>query len=196
MALDGLLQAMAADGDVEARQLIDEARARADSIRAAADARAERRCAEALASRDASLQSEFDALRAGAVREAREQVLRAREEFLEQVFTAVSHALPGVLDDASSAGALEALCREAIACFPGVAVRIRCRPGLAAALLAGPDSSGTTEVVADEGVPEGVIVESADGAARVDNTLGARMARRRPLLSIALVRAAAAGSAA
>ena len=44
-------------------------------------------------------------------------------------------------------------------------------------------------MVADNTVPEGVVVEALDGSSRVDNTLVARLRRLRPRLSIVLLKA-------
>jgi len=187
MALDVLLEAIALDGDVEARQLVDAARAQADEMRRAADARAERRCTEALASRDAAIRIELDVRRARTLRDARAEVLSSRAQFLDRIFAAVEQALPGVLDDPSLAESVERLCREALDCFPDGEVRIRCRPGLADEVRR--HSSGQVDVVADNTVPEGVVVEALDGSSRVDNTLLARLRRLRPRLSIVLLKA-------
>ena len=48
------------------------------------------------------------------------------------------------------------------------------------------ESVPEASVVVDDGVPEGVIVESIDGSCRIDNTLEGRLRRRRPGLSIAI----------
>ena len=190
MAVEVLLQAIASEGDAEARKLVDAARAQADEVRAAADARARRQCEEALVSRTAGIRVEFDTRRAGAVREARVRVLMARDQFLGRIFAAVEQALPGVLDAPSSAEVLHRLYREAMACFPDAAVRVRCRHGLATVLRSDGDSSGRIEVAADDAIPEGMVLESLDGSLRVDNTLVARLRRLRPALSIVLIDAA------
>lgn len=191
MALDVLLQAIAEDGDAEARQILDAARAEADAIRAAADVRAAQRTTDACAAREAELRAELEAQGARTRNEARVQVLLARVRFLDRVFAETEARLPGILEG-SAPEALVSLCQEALEFFAPGAARIRCRGALSRKLTGG--ALGDVAVVADDTVPEGVIVESIDGSSRVDNTLGARLRRRRPELSIALL-SAVAGSA-
>lgn len=187
MALDVLLKAIAEDGEGEARRVVDAARAEADAVRADADARAERRCAAALALREASLRAELEARRARALNESRVQVLFARARLMDRIFEAAEAELPGLLARSGSGPALERLCREALEYFPRGGARVRCRSELAAQ-LSGRSTAGT-QVVADDTVPEGVMVESLDGSSRVDNTLQASLRRRRPALSIVILAA-------
>ena len=185
MALDVLLQAIAEDGEAEAQRILDAASTDAAAIRAAADARADQRCAEAIAARAAELRAELETRLARTRHEARVEVLLARQRFMDRIFDEAEQRLPGILDSAPS-GALLGLSREALAFFPPGSARIRCRAALARQLGEAP---GGVPVMADEGVAEGIIAESVDGAARVDNTLRARLRRRRPELSIAILAA-------
>ena len=187
MALDALLQVITEDGDAEARTVVEAAQAEATAIRAAADARAEARSAEAHATRDAELRLALETKRSQALTRARAQVLDARAKFLDRIFNAAELELPGVLEE--SADALVCLCREALEYFPPGSARIRARAGLAQRLSG--VASGGAAIVIDEAVPEGVIVESVDGASRVDNTLVARLHRRRADLAIVLLAAMA-----
>lgn len=186
MALDVLLQAIAEDGDAEARQVLAAAGAQAATIRAAADARAERRCAEACAAREAELRTELETRRARTRNETRIQVLLARARFIDRIFGEAEARLPGILERPVSSDALVNLCREALETFPPGRARIRCRAELARRLG---ESLGSIAVVTDESVAEGVIAETIDGSARVDNTLAAMLRRRRPELSIAILEA-------
>lgn len=187
MALDVLLQAIAEDGEAEARRILDAANTDAAAIRTAADARAAQRCAEAGALREAELRAELETRRARTRNDARVQVLLARERFMDGIFDEAEKRLPGILEQSASPGALPGLCREALEFFPPGSARIRCRAGLARQLA---EALGGIPVVADESVAEGVIAESIDGTARIDNTLRARLRRRRPELSIAILTAA------
>lgn len=183
MPLDSLLQAIAADAASEARQIVDAAHAEATALRAAADARVERRIAETCAAREDELRGALDTRRARARTEARVRVLEARARFLDRIFGEAETALPGSLERSGSQETLATLCREALDFFPAGGARIRCRAALAR-LVAGlvPEAS----VLVDDGVPEGVMVESNDGSCRIDNTLVGRLRRRRPELSIAI----------
>ena len=186
MALDVLLQAIAEHGAAEARQILDEARAEAAATRAAADARAERRVDEACATREAELRLEFDAMRERAERKARVEVLFRRARYLDAIFAAAERELVNVFDRPGSLPLLERLSAEGLGYFATGTARVRCRSGLAAQLSA---RLSPVQVVADDAVPEGVIVESLDGLSRVDNTLAARLHRQRRALSITLLAA-------
>lgn len=183
MALDVLLHAIAQNGESEARQIIEDARAEATAIRAAADARVQRRIADSGATREAELRAALDARRARARHEARVHVLRVRSQFMDRIFHAADAALPGILDQAAAHETLTTLCREALDFFPLGGARIRCRGTLARTIA---EVLPRAAIVVDDGVPEGVIVESNDGRARIDNTLAARLQRLRPALSIAI----------
>ena len=192
MALDALLQVITEDGDAEAQRVVEAAQAEANAIRAAADARAEARSADAYATRDAVLRLVLEAKRSLALTRSRAQVLNARAGFVDRIFAAAESELPGVLEKSASADALVGLCLEALEYFPPGGARVRVRAGLAQPLSG--VALGGAAIVIDETVPEGVIVESADGSSRVDNTLVARLRRRHVDLAIALL-AATAGDA-
>jgi vacuolar-type H+-ATPase subunit E/Vma4 len=191
MALDALLQVITEDADAEAQRVLDSARAEAEAIRAAADVRDEQRLTEASAARETELRQELEAKRSRALTGTRMWVLKSRAKFVDRIFAAAEAELPGVLERSASPDALVRLCREALDYFPPGHARIRTRAGLARRLSGVP--LGVAEVVTDDTVPEGVIVESPDGRSRVDNTLVARLQRRRTALAIALLAAAPEG---
>ena len=179
-----LLEAITRDGETEAQRAVEAARAEATAIRLAADARSAQECENAVATAERELQAVLDARRAGARADARARELQARSRFLERVFAEVEATLPGYLDQTRAGDELERLVTEACAYFPDEPVRIRCRSGLAARLNA---SRHDVEIVPDESVPEGVIVESVDRRARIDNTLVARLRRQRRALAVDLL---------
>lgn len=192
MAVDVLLQAIAEHGAAEAGQILDQAREEAAAVRAAADARAAQRCDEACAAREAELRTEFDAARDRARRKARVEVLFRRARYFDAIFEAAERELVNVLDRPGSLPLLERLSSEGLGYFAPGTAQLRCRRGLAAQLTTRPPP---VPVVADDSVPEGVIVESLDGLSRVDNTLRARLKRQRRALSITLLAAAREGGA-
>lgn len=180
MALDVLLDAIAAEGEAEAARILDTARATAAEIRAEADAAAERVLAAATAQQEVALRGTLEARRARAVRAARERILRARAQCFDALFANAERDMPGWLDRAPP-GALAALVQEALGGFPAGAAHIRCRPGLAQRIAA---LDPGVVVVPDASTGEGFVAESVDGRARVDNTLTARLQRQRPVLAI------------
>jgi vacuolar-type H+-ATPase subunit E/Vma4 len=186
MALDVLLEAIAEHGAAEARQILEAARAEADAIRTAADARTEQRCAAARATREAELRVELDTNRDRALRKARVEVLFRRARYLDTVFEAAEGELPGVLDRPGSEHLLERLSAEGLEYFPSGSARIRCRAGLAGRVSA---QMPLVPVIADDSIPEGIIVEAAEGWSHIDNTLPARLRRQRRALSIVLLAA-------
>ena len=193
MAVDVLLQAIAEHGAAEARQILDEAREEAATMRAAADARAARRCDEACATREAELRMEFDTMRDRARRKARVELLFRRARYVDAIFAAAEKELVNAFDRPGSVPLLERLSAEGLSYFAPGKARVRCRSGLAAQLSA---RLSPVEVVADDSVPEGVIVESVDGLSRVDNTLRARLNRQRRAISITLLSALTQGGGA
>lgn len=185
MALDVLLDTLARDAGAEQRQIVDEANAEAARIRAGATARAEARCAEALAARELEMQGRLDARRATAARDARVAALAVRQELLGRIRSAVELALPGTLD--AHEDAIAPLVVEAIESLPPRQVVLRCRPGLAGHVQGVAKSLGKVRVVPDDAVPEGLEAESEDGMVLVHNTLEARLTRQWPALSIAIL---------
>ena len=187
MALDTLLETIAREGEAEVQRVVDDARVRAARVRAAADEAAEARCVAAIATHDREQGGVAASRRAAARAERREQVLRASERVLERIFAASERSFPHYFDGDSGRRALERLANQAMACFPGEHVVIRCRTGLVGFLerVAPP----TARIVADDSVPEGLVVETADGSARVESTLVAALHRLRPALSIELLAA-------
>jgi vacuolar-type H+-ATPase subunit E/Vma4 len=184
MALDVLLQAIADDGASEARRIVETARAEAAALRAAADARVERTIADTCAAREEELRAGLDARRARARTEARVRVLEARARFMDRVFRDAEAALPGCLERGGAHETLTMLCQEALDFFPTGGARIRCRAALARMIAV---SLPGAPVLVDDEIPEGVVVESVDGSCRIDNTLVARLRRRRAELSIAII---------
>jgi vacuolar-type H+-ATPase subunit E/Vma4 len=125
--------------------------------------------------------------RARARREAGIEVLRSRSKLLDAIFATARAAFPGSLSDPPRSTTVEFLVNEALAFFPGTPVTIRCRSGLAGVVRGAAKSTAGVTVVEDETVPEGIIVETRDGSARIENTLEARLLRLRPSLSIELL---------
>src|SRR5688572_12246412 len=103
MAIETLLDALGTDAERDAQHVTDAARAEAARICAEAEARVAQQCTAALALREAELRAFSDARRAAALRDARAKRLRARNEFLDRVFTSVMARLPGTLDEPTHA---------------------------------------------------------------------------------------------
>jgi vacuolar-type H+-ATPase subunit E/Vma4 len=187
MALDALLETITRDGEAEAQRVVAEATARAQRLRAAADVDAEAASAAAIAADERDRSIALAARRAVVRAESNGRVLRAKARLLERVFAAAESAFPGYLESDSGRRVLAQFAAEALAYFPGEDVNIRCNSRLAQ--LLGGDVPPMAQIVADDSVPEGIIVETADGSTRIESTLSALMRRRRPELSIELMAA-------
>ena len=187
MAIESLLEALGEEGDVEAKRVVEEARAEAARIEAEAASRVAARTADAVAARERELAAEGDAGKARLRHEGAVGILHARNRLLERVFDTASAAFPHALDLPAHEGALQGLIAEALAFVPEVPVIVRCRPGLAARALALVASLGNVRVESDASLPEGVVVEAEDGSVRIDNTLADRLRRLRPALSVELL---------
>lgn len=189
MALDTLLETLSRDADAEAGRVVAEARAEAARIHAAARTALAERCDRSVAVLERELRADVDARRAVARREAGIDVLRGQSRFLDRIFTTCRAAFPGALADPARFATLEAMVKEALTFFPETPVTIRCRAGLLAAVTKATTAMAGVTVVADETVPEGIVVAASDGSARIDSTLEARLSHMAPLLSIELLAA-------
>lgn len=184
MALDALLSALRQEADRTEEGLLTSARDEAARLRAEAIARVEHRCAEAIATREAELRAAAEVARARAQQAAAVRVVEARDSCLERIFRATEDSLARALDSPDYATAPGALATEALAYLSGVAVVVRCRTPLVDKVRAAVPDSPDVAVVPDDTVAPGVVVEASDGSVIVDNTVGARLRRMRPWLSI------------
>lgn len=187
MALDALLSALTQEADRAVEQILASAREDAARLRAEAAALVERRCADAIAAREVELKSSAELERARAQRATAVRVMQSRDACLDRIFKAAANALEGALDAPDNAAAPAALATEALAFFSGVPVVVRCRTALVERVRAALQPSGEASVVPDDTLAPGVIVEAVDGTVIVDNTVGARLNRLRPSLSIELL---------
>lgn len=170
--------------EARSRDLLVEARQRADAVRRQGVAEMERRRADALApSAELAVAESIAEARRG----ARAAVLKARAALLDRIFADAALALRAAeSSDVYRAGLAEALSR-ALTYVRGAAVVVRCSPTLAESIVAALGDREGVRIEASAAEPPGFIVESADGAVRVDESLPARLDRLRQQLSIELV---------
>jgi vacuolar-type H+-ATPase subunit E/Vma4 len=187
MALDALLSALTQEADRAVEQILGSAREDAVRLRAEAEALVERRCADAIATREAELKASAEMERARAQRVTAVRVVQSRDACLDRVFNEAASALESALDAPGNAAAPAALATEALAFFSGVPVVVRCRTSLVGRVRAVLHAPGEASVMPDDTLAPGVIVEAVDGSVIVDNTVGARLRRLRPSLSIELM---------
>jgi vacuolar-type H+-ATPase subunit E/Vma4 len=188
MALDALLAALTQEADRAVEQVLASAHEEAARLRAEAEEQLERRSADAVTAREAELKGSVEVERARAQRASAVRVVRAREACLDRLFGAAGQALERALDSPDYAAAPGALTSEALEFFAGVPVVVRCRTSLVDRVREMSESSRVSSVVPDDTLDHGVVVEAVDKSVIVDNTVGARLRRLRPALSIELLR--------
>jgi vacuolar-type H+-ATPase subunit E/Vma4 len=188
MALDALLAALTQEAERAVEQMLTSAHEEAARLRSEAEAQVEQRCAEAITTRASGLKASAEVERARAQRAAAVRVVQSRHACLDRVFRAAEEALDTALESPDYAAAPGAMAAEALEFFSGVPVVVRCRTALVERVRTAMLSSAVASVVADDALAPGVVVEAADQSVIVDNTVGARLRRLRPALSIELLR--------
>ena len=185
-----LLAALRAEAEAELLRIDSEARLEAARIVEGARARARSRHEARAAEREAVLRESGAAALAAARRAGWRTRLESRDRLLNRVFAAARDMARSGAPGAAEADAAdtERLLREALRFVPDdSSVVVRCAPAAAAALEAALAGRPTARVAPDEAADAGVRVESADGAVMVDNTIGARIDRMRPVLAVELL---------
>ena len=188
MALQDLLASLERDARADADTLLTEARARAAGLLSDADTRMTLRREETLHIAERARRAAGELAVALASRAARARVLEARARAIERVFAAVTAELPAAL---ASPGYLQALPERLAAargCLGDTPAAVRCAPPLLPAIraLAG---SPPLAVTADAAVGNGFVLAACDGSLAVDETLEARLTRRRAALVVEIARA-------
>jgi vacuolar-type H+-ATPase subunit E/Vma4 len=186
-----LLDRLRRDADAEVARRLDAARARAASIIAELEARLSRQRAERLDAARRDVERETERERAAATARANQLRLAARERF-------TCRALEAAQERAAARGAQPAVAAwvtrnldGALECFPPGPLVVRTAPVLASALRSlGERGSRTLEVRPDPSLALGIVVESPDGALRVDATLESVLRAERARLVIELIRLA------
>jgi len=186
MALDALLAALTQEADRAVEQVLAAAHEEAARLRADAEEQLERRSADAVAAREAALKASAEVERARAQRASTVRVVRARDACLDRLFSAATKALEHALDSPHYVTAPGALTSEALEFFSGVPVVVRCRTTLVDRVRAAAPLY-VSAVVPDDTLDFGIVAEAVDKSVIVDNTVGARLRRLRPALSIELL---------
>lgn len=182
--MDALLARLERDAEAEIARVLADARARAAAITAEAEARVAGRRQAALARREAEYRAAMERALGTARHAARQRALAAREALLERCFAEVRAALPGAAATVAYRGALAENVRRALAFTGDRPAAIRCAPDLAPALRRLIKTNGRLRIESDREIAAGFRVATADGTLEVDETLGARVARRRPQLAL------------
>lgn len=177
--------------ELEAQSRIDairkDALAQISAIESATSTAARDATTSYLAQQQVCRQSAYAKALASARRDARMRELEAMHAAIRRVLDRARHLIDEVAGSPAYAAALPAHVNEALSFVDGLRARVRCAGRFAAIVGPAVEAQGATLVV-DETVGAGVIVETADGAVSVDNTLAARLGRRQQDLECALAR--------
>jgi len=123
--------------------------------------------------------------------DARHAELTARARALERVRAAAEAAFERVVNDPAYHARLAPELAQALTLIPPPA-GVRCRPGLEGALTGAARALGhdakALAIRADPSCGQGFVLAATDGSVAVDATLGARLQRAWPELSIEVLR--------
>jgi vacuolar-type H+-ATPase subunit E/Vma4 len=187
MALPDLIARLEEDAAREIQAIGERADADIQAIRAATDraiagasaVRLEGQRIERAASRDRDL--------ARARRDARAEELKARHALLARILDRARALAPETGASESYQRVLPSHLEEALSYVQGLRPRVRCQAAVASVLGPVAARHDGAEIVIDETVGPGVVVEAADGSVVVDSTLVARLARIEPTLAVELL---------
>jgi vacuolar-type H+-ATPase subunit E/Vma4 len=185
MAIEALLAVIEREAAAEAERIHVEARRQARELEARAAAEADRRRAQAFGRLEAEGRGRLRRELAGIERRGREATLLARARLLERVFAEADRTL-AVLPLARYHHRLEALVEETLRYLEDRPAVLSCPPDAAARLGEIAAARPGAVVEPREDARAGVVGRSRDGAVTVDNTLSARLQRRRDDLAVAL----------
>jgi vacuolar-type H+-ATPase subunit E/Vma4 len=121
-------------------------------------------------------------------RQARAGELAAQHVQIGRVLNRARTLLPEIGASPAYAGAVPSHLHEALSFLHGLQPRVRCQAAFAAILHAAIDRHEGAQLVIDESIGPGFVVEAADGSVVVDYTLAAGLARAESRLAMALTR--------
>jgi vacuolar-type H+-ATPase subunit E/Vma4 len=175
-----LLAELSARAMAEAEAARATARAEADRIVRDARAQATREADRARAALDAELARENAQRAADANRHAQARLLPERAAAAERVMRAALERIEA-WDATAVGGALDVLVGRAVAYLPDGGLRARCRASLVAVVTRALSHAGRAgvDVMPDDTVPVGAILETTDGTVVVDATFAGLLARDR-----------------
>ena len=185
-----LLEQIRSTAVAQASERITAARAEADAIRATARDRAQRTRTAAVAAHQRVSAATDARTRAETAARIGRDTFAARAAALDRIFAAAERMLPSLATHPGLPALLGATIREGLTYVPPETATVACAGVIAGTVrdaLAGPGMERVA-VRIDESIPIGVIVETGDGALKVDGTFSRRLARERPRLSTVLAR--------
>jgi len=182
-AVRGLLDSLAADGESEARLMLERAREEAGRLALEAKARVRGELDRRIAVRTEELAANESAVRLEARADARRSALLARRAIVNRVMDVARAMLP----EAASEEWLRSAAEQALEYLPEGDIVVRCAErdvGFVKTLVA---TRKSARVVGDQKIGAGVVAETPDGSVRVDGTLDSRLGRMHAEIAIAVV---------
>ena len=184
MALSDLIARLEEDAAREMRAIAERADADVQAIRAATERAIAGASAERLEGQRIERAANRDRDLARARRDARGEELKARHALLARVGSRARALAHETGASESYRRVLPSRLEEALSYVQGLRPRVRCQAAVASVLRPVAARHDGAEIVIDETVGPGVVVEAADGSVVVDNTLAARLARIEPKLAV------------
>ena len=194
MTVTPLVEHLRRDADAEAARRVDEARAAAAHMAAEVELHLTSTRATSLEAARQAVARETDARRDAARMRGNEVTLVARQRFVTRVLGAASVRAPERAGDRALAAWLARNLDAALRCLPPGPAIVRASTALIPIVESFVRRDGSLELCEDDALTPGVVVETADGALRVDATLAALLHAERPRLAIWLLREAAMGT--
>jgi vacuolar-type H+-ATPase subunit E/Vma4 len=121
-------------------------------------------------------------------RQARARELEALHTQIGRIAARARALIPEMAASSAYGAALPSHAREALRFLEGMRPRVRCQAAFASLVQPVVDRCSGAQLVLDESVGPGILVEAPDGSVTVDNRLGARLARAETWLAIELTR--------
>lgn len=188
MALSDLISRLEQEARSQAQAIQREADAQVHAIEAATERAIGDMTTRHLEHERAGRQAVNQRALALARQQARARELRTRHAQISRILGRARAILPEVASPTSYGNALPAHAHEALSFLEGLRLRVRCPSVFAPLLEATIARHDGAELVIDDSVGPGVVVEAADGSLTVDDTLAGRLARAERRLAIELSR--------
>lgn len=186
MPLEQLLQALEAETEAAAREVLDQAERSARARIEAAETAAQQQVTASQEREESAWREAVERDLAACRREGRLQWLRARETFLNRIFALAAGRMPAAAAGPDYAAGIPAELDLALPYLGDAAGVVHCPP--AQVSVAGAYLAGRPGILLEPDLPAGLRIVACDGSVEVDRTLTQRMESLRPSLSIALMR--------
>jgi V/A-type H+-transporting ATPase subunit E len=178
MAYEELIHSMEMDAELRMQEVREQVRKSVEETREAAGRQAQEIRERLLSEAGGRIEVERHQRLYRAREEGKAGLGRVREEYLHRALDLAGERFGRMREDDGYPGVLEQLAREALDALGEPGARLHVDPrdeAIARALVE--SLPGRPQLIPDLDVAGGVVVESADGRIRVDNTFASRLAR-------------------